>query len=135
MAGSLVQVEGLDGLLVAFRRISVEVDEEITWGLQEAAEPVRAKATEFILSGGGGEPALRNMSPTPYYAAMQIGVSRATKTVYVVPAWKARSSGLSRPKLAPQLQKRMEAALDSERLEVIKKIDVLIDHITRTNGF
>lgn len=134
MAGEQVHVEGLSELLTTFRVMPVEVSEEITWELEEAADPVRKQSTQFILSGGGGEPAMRNMSATRVYAMMRVGVSRAEKTVYVVPAW--RSTGrVHRPNVYREEQRRMEAALEQEREHVYEKVDNMLDRIGHEHGF
>lgn len=134
-ASSGVQVIGLDSLIAALRLIPEEIAEEIVWELEEAADPVRKASTEYILSGGGGFPAMHNMPPTPVYAAMRIGVSRQEKMVWVAPAWKSSGAGSPRWNIAFEFRGRMEAALEDNTEEVYEKVDKMIDRIATHHGF
>jgi hypothetical protein len=134
--GAVVHVQGLEELIGTFRLIPEEVSEELTWELEEAAEPARKKSTEFILTGGGGHPGMHNMPPTPVYAGMRIGVSRSEKTVWIAPSWHARSgSGRGRPNISGEFRVRMEAAVEEEKEHIYERVDNMIDGITARHGF
>ena len=122
-SGAVVHVSGLRELQRAFQRMDRDVAQDLVWELQEAADPVR-KATEQMLLAD-----LVNLPPTPYYAGMRIGVSRAQGSVYIAPAWHARRVGPPRPTFGSSIAVRMEAAVERHADEVEQRLDKWLDRM------
>jgi hypothetical protein len=118
-----IRVKGLRELDRAFNRMSKDLRTDFVWELEEAADPARIRTTERIL----GE--MRNMPPTPFYAGMRIGVSKAQTTVYIVPSWKRGGTGRGRPSLAGSIRKRMEQAVAETAPLIEKRVGDMLDRM------
>ena len=129
MATGAIRVHGLKELTRDFQKISKALSKEITKELKDAAEPVRAGAEQRALSD------IRNMSATPRWAAMRIGVSRAQGSVYMVPRAR-RAGGSGRTNLKDLLLDRaMDPALDDNADKVKDNINDVLGLIFDDNGF
>jgi hypothetical protein len=136
MATGSVAVRGLKQLTRDFKKMSKDLSLDLTWELQEAADPVRKLSEEYILRGGGGFPAMRNMPATPFYADMRIGVDVGRGVVYVAPAWsRGTGAGSPRPNVAMEFGWRMEGALEDKEDEVFSGVDAMLDRIANEFGF
>ena len=129
MATGAVRVHGLKELTRDFQKISKTLSKEITKELKDAAEPVRTGAEQKALSS------IRNMSATPRWAVMRIGVSRAQGSVYMVPQAR-RAGGSGRANLKGLLLDRaMDPALEENADKVKDNINDVLGHIFDDNGF
>jgi hypothetical protein len=129
MATGAVRVRGLRELTRAFKKISKDLDKELTNELKEAAEPVRSGAEKLALGR------IRNMPRSPHYAGMRVGVSKAQGAVYVVPAWRRRG-GSGRANLKTLLLERaMDPALEENQGEVLDKVDRMLGRLAGHQGF
>lgn len=116
-----VRVDGLRELTRDFKKISKDLDKEVTNELKEAADPVKRDAQQKGLSQ------IRNL--TQRWSRMRIGVSKAKGLVYMVPATK-RSVGTPRPNLNPLLMdEAMWPAVEDNRDEVVKGLEEMIDKL------
>jgi hypothetical protein len=128
MAGAVVETSGLQGLIRAFQKMSRDVAQDFVWELQEAADPVRKRSTEIILSPPST--GMRNMPRTPFYADMRIGVAKAQGIVYVAPDWhRGSGAGTRRPNLADEFIVRMERALEENSDEVEHGVEKMLDRM------
>lgn len=129
MATGAIRVHGLKELTRDFQKISKTLSKEITKELKDAAEPVRTGAEQKALSS------IRNMSATPRWAVMRIGVSRAQGAVYMVPQAR-RAGGSGRANLKGLLLDRaMDPALEENADKVKDNINDVLGHIFDDNGF
>ncbi len=129
MATGAIRVRGLKELTRDFRKISKDLNKEMTRKLKDAAEPVRTGAEQKALSS------IRNMRRTPRWAEMRIGVSTAQGRVYMVPQAR-RAGGSGRTNLKGLLLDRaMDPALEDKSDEVTDNINNLLGHIFDDHGF
>ena len=129
MATGAIRVRGLKELTRDFKKISKDLSKEITKELKDAAEPVRTGAEQLALGQ------IRNMSATPRWAAMRIGVSTAQGRVYMVPQAR-RAGGSGRTNLKGLLLDRaMDPALEQHADEVKDNINDVLGHVFDNNGF
>ena len=136
MATGSVRVRGLKQLTRDFKKMSADIGRDLTWELQEAADPVRKLTEQYILQGGGGFPGMRNMPPTSYYSEMRIGVDVGRGVVYVAPAWSSGTgAGSPRPNVAMEFGWRMEGALEDKEDEVFSGVESMLDRMADEFGF
>lgn len=121
-----VIVKGLRDVNAAFAHTDREI--RLGWraGMRQVAEPVRRDAEASALTG------IRNMSASPRWARMRVGVTR--QMVYVAPRQRgvrtAGDRGLARPNLAGLLMSRaMQPALDRHEQEVNANFERLLDRV------
>jgi hypothetical protein len=124
-AATSTRVRGLTELIRAFKGIDDDIVREFIDELAEAAEPARKEAVSLVHE---------MVNVRPPYDRMKIGVSRGEKKVYMAPDWRA-GGGNPRPEMAPHLKKRMQKAVDHNRVAVIKKIREMCDRIADDHGF
>ena len=129
MATGAIRVKGLKELTRDFRKLSKTLSKEVTRELREAAQPVATGAEQLAVGR------IRNMSRSPQWAVMRIGVSNAMGTVKMVPQQRGgRSSG--RPNLKGLLlEKAMDPALEENADKVKDNINDVLDNIFDDNGF
>ena len=122
MAG--VVREGLHELQAALAKADRETRLGVRGGLRKIAEPVQRGAEQLAMS------AIPNMSRSPRWSRMRIGVTR--DLVYVSPrerGLRGRSS-LRRPNLGTLLMDRaMQPALDAHTGEIVARFEALLDHV------
>lgn len=127
--GARVGVSGLKELHRDLLKMADQIDDDLRDGLREAADPVKEAAQSKALSE------ITNMPPTPDWAEMRIGVTRAAATVYMVPAHR-RSRGSGRSNLANLLMERaMDPALEEKAGEVEEGVGRIFDKLAGHNGF
>lgn len=121
-ASDAIRVEGLRELNRAFARADQVLHRDLTGGLREAAEPVRADAESLALSS-----IPRIGLP---WSRMRVGVTR--RVVYVAPQRRGRKRGRRRPNLAGLLMGRaMSPALERNRGEVESRVGRVLDTVGR----
>jgi len=128
-----VRVLGLTELVRAFKIMPVQVVEEFTDELEEAAEPVRLAAqTKAVTS-------MRNMARTREWSAMRVGVSRRSATVWVAPqlrGGKRKNTQRQRDVFSERMQSRaLDSALAENEGRVLEKVEDMLDRIATNNGF
>lgn len=129
MAAGAIRVTGLRELSRDFRKISKDLSKELTKELKNAAEPVRTGAEQLALSR------IRNMSSSPQWAVMRIGVSRAQGAVYMVPDQRGgRGSGRTNLKNL-LLERAMDPALEENADKVKDNINDVLGSVFDDNGF
>lgn len=116
----VVRIKGLKELQRDFKRLSKDLDKQMTGELKKAAEPVRAVAEQRALGG------IRNM--TPAWAGQRVGVSRARGSVFIAPSAR-RHGGSPRPNLGALLMLQMEAAVDQKQDEVVVALEHMVDRL------
>ena len=119
-----VRIKGLRELQRDFKRLSKDLDKEITDELKKAAEPVRSLAEQRILGS------LSKM--TPAWSIQRVGVSRAKGSVYIAPKPK-RGGGTSRA-IGGVLLAEMEAAAFEKEDTVVNALEHMIDRMGNHYG-
>jgi hypothetical protein len=126
MAG--VKVHGLKELTRSFKKISKDLDKQLTGELLDAVEPVKDLAQSKALTQISG------MSGSPNWATMKTTVGRAKGTVLMLPASRGRK--YSRANLADLLlQRAMDPAVAEKQDHVVNAIDDLIGDLADKVGF
>ena len=120
-----VRIKGLKELQRDFKRLSGDLDKEITGELKKAAEPVRSVAEQKILGG------ITNM--TPAWSIQRVGVSRAKGSVYIAPKPRRLPGGSPRP-IGALLLAQMEAAADEKQDGVVNALEHMIDRLGNHYG-
>lgn len=128
---SRIHVRGLKETSQAFRAIDSKLDSELRDGLKEAAEPVKSTATQLALSE------IRNMSSSPAWAEQRIGVARRTALVFMVPRKRgSRVKSRKRKNFADLMSSRaMDPALEQNEERVRRKVEDVLDDLSRKQGF
>lgn len=131
MATGGVKVKGLRETTRAFNKIEGDLTEELTDGLKQAAEPVRAAAEKKAVEQ------IRNMPHGSPWAEQQTVVSKRTALAYIRPAKRAtRNPTRKRKNLADLLMGRaMEPALQENEERVKEKVEDVLDRLGREAGF
>jgi hypothetical protein len=118
----------------AFGAISDDLQGELRDGLEQVGKPVAELAEQFALSR------IRNMTEKSGWAEMRVGVSKREALVYMVPESRGKG-GRGRQKrkrknLAELLMDRsMAPAAEENQGNVESKLESVIDHLSRENGF
>jgi hypothetical protein len=139
MAGAYarVHVEGLDSLLRAFNRFDKDLTQDLVDTLAEAADPVRKTTVEYVVSGGGGFPAIRGIATSSergYWSSMRIGVSRSAGEVYIAPGWRSNKGTPQGATLAGALSRRMEGAIEDKADVVEDRMGDWLDELADNWG-
>ena len=127
---------GLGELVRTFKKMPVEVKEEMVWELEEAANPVKLAAQAKAPTS------MRNMVKTKEWAAMRVGITRRNPaTVYVVPQLRGGKvqADVQRQKdnFAANMQGRaLDPALaENEGEGRNERVEDFLDSLGRKNGF
>ena len=124
-----VRVKGLRELTRDFKRMSKDLDTEVTQELKRVAEPVRVTAERLAISR------IRNMPGSPRWAGMKVGVASGRGVVWMRPSARRRG-GSSRPNLGAMLLERsMDPALDQKQGEVVEGLDRMLGRLGGDYGF
>lgn len=123
-----VHVKGLRELTRDFKKMSKELDDEVTDELKRVAEPVKQVATRYALGHIG------NMPRSPRWAGMRVGVAKGRGVVWMRPAARRRG-GSPRSNLGPLLQREMEAAVENKEQEVVNGLDKMLGRLGGDYGF
>lgn len=119
-----VRVQGYREASRAFAKMDAELKAELTGGLKEAGEPVRAEAETLAVSN------IRNIGDR--WSRMRLGVT--TSVVYVAPSARNRG-GSPRPNLAGLLMdKAMSPALQAKEPEVVALLDAMLGRLAGEAG-
>ena len=132
MAQGAVHTTGLKELIRAFNKFDKDLVDDLAMELQEASGPVATLTEQYILSGGGGFPAMSGVDS--YYAGMRIGVSKSTSTVWVAPAWRSNKGTLQGRILAVQERFRMEGAVEDKSDEIEDRMGDFLDRLASDWG-
>jgi hypothetical protein len=123
-----VRVEGLRALQRDFKRMSRDLDKDLTAELKDVAEPVRGAAEQLALG--------RISHMTQGWSIMRVGVSRARGSVYIAPKPRRSAGGTPRPNLARLLLERsMEPAVDQKEASVVTGLERMLDRLADRYGF
>lgn len=121
VADVTIRVEGYRELSRAFKKLDSDLKRELPLGLREAAEPVKDLATRLA------DTQISNIGTV--WDRMRIGVT--TNAVYIAPASRRRG-GSPRPNLSPLLlNQSMLPAVERSEGEVVRRLDVLLEHLFR----
>ena len=120
-----VRIKGLRELQRDFKRMSKDLDTQVTDELKKAAEPVRELAEQRILGS------LTNM--TQAWSIQRVGVSRAKGSVYIAPKPR-RGPGGSPRSIGGVLLFEMEAAADAKQEGVVNALEHMIDRLGNHYG-
>jgi hypothetical protein len=134
MAGAVgqVRIKGLKELGRAFQRMDKALVKELVEELKQAAEPVKERTSQYIVSGGGGFPAMRGIAARPgHWEDMRVGASRSLGSAWVAPAWRSSKGTLQGQILAVQFRFRMEGALEDESDAVQELVDKWLGELGR----
>lgn len=124
MATGQVHVKGLRELGRAFKEMDADVAKELSKELAKAGEPVAKKASQYIVSGGGGFRSISGVAARPgHWEAMRVGSSRTLGRAWIAPAWSSRKGTLQGAILAVHMRFRMEGALEDEADAVQEVVD------------
>lgn len=122
-----VEVSGLKELLRACRKMSKDLEQDLVWELEEAAQPVRRLTEQYILGGGGGFGEMVGVDS--YWASMRLGVSRALGTVWMAPFWRRNAGTPQGQVLKVHFLFRMEGAVEDKGSEIEKRMGDWIDRM------
>ncbi len=123
-----VHVKGLRELTRDFKKMSKDLDTEVTDELKKVAEPVKQVAQRNALGHIG------NMPRTPRWAGMKTGVASGRGVVWMRPAARRRG-GSPRPNLGGLLLNEMDKALDEKQHEVVDGLDKMLGRLGGDYGF
>ena len=116
----------------AFGKFEEDLQGDLVMELQEAAEPVRKLTETYVLSGGGGFPAMSGVDS--YWAGMRVGVSKPSSTVWIAPAWRSNKGTLQGKILAVQQRFRMEGAVQDKSNEIEDRLGDMLDRMSHEWG-
>jgi len=127
-----VRIKGLKQLGRAFQRMDKALAKELADELKQAGEPVAERTSQYIVSGGGGFPALRGVAARPgHWENMRVGASRSLGKAWVAPAWNSNKGTFQGQILAVQIRFRMEGALEDESDAVQELVDKWLGELGR----
>ena len=119
-----VRIKGLKQLGRAFQRMDKALAKEMADELKKAGEPVADRASQYIVSGGGGFSAIAGIAARPgHWENMRVGASRSLGKAWVAPAWRSSKGTLQGQILAEHMRFRMEGALEDESEAVQELVD------------
>jgi hypothetical protein len=124
MATGSVRIKGLKELGRAFQKMDKALAKEMAGELAEAGRPVAERASQYIVSGGGGFSAISGVARRPgHWEAMEVGASRSLGSAWIAPAWSSNKGTLQGSILAVHMRFRMEGALEDEADAVERVVD------------